>query len=434
MFNLMYQTLYFIIKFNKMKKTLTAIFLFVTCLITFISCNKTSEQSENTKPILTETPLLNLKINLSNQNFNLGKVSLSNNLKTQDFKVVDSRMTIIDYESFENSLNSMLGEETSSIYTVFYFDSNSPINNTLEEKSIIAVSKYYQDGNMIQHDFFNKINGNFIKDKYLSAHVSTITNNGIFRVNEKVLKINNNTILTITSDKDAILKTKLDNTTDILRILANAYYDLKNGINEQNVTEEKLYLFINMRPAPDDGNGCKGAPCYEDGKFCYRQTQGSKCEPNSGGGGGGGCFRNNNNNILLASENSIPTDSLNIINNDNLHYSLRDFLTNTEIGRKYIHYYYFFGEQYLGKVNFPLAIKTARFLYEFNTQINKLLNPSTYGQNIFLDSNLKNKIIEIMNDYKNVYNDVYNNALLNDMLNDLNFYENKTVDQVRATF
>ncbi len=423
-------------KIKNMKKTLATIFLFVICSFTIISCNKTNENNENNNSLLPDESQIDYKIKLANQEFELKKVNLTNNLEGRNFRLADSRISINEYNNFESNINLLLNENTKSILTVIYLNPNSAELNLISPESIIAISKYYEDGtNMLQHDFFYNIEGQFIKDKYLSVHVSTITNNGIFRVNEKVLKVSNNTILTITSDRDFKLKSRLDNSTDILRIFANSYDDLKREIPEENATEENLYLLVNKVAPSDGGNGCKGAPCYETGKLCYRSSGGiSTCEPygpGEGGGGGGGCLRNNNNSILL-SNNSIPSDSLSTINNDSLHYNLRDFSANSAIGRKYINYYYHFGVVYQNKVTLPTAIETARFLYRFNAQINKLLNPTVYGQDIFFDSAMKNEIIDIINDYKNLYNDTYNNTLLNDILNDLNFYENKTVSQVLA--
>jgi hypothetical protein len=425
-------------KLNKMKKTLTVIFLFVMYSFTIISCNKTNDDSKNSNSLLPDVTLMDYKIKLASQELELQKVSLTTNIEDKDSKLAESRLSIKEYENFESNFNLLLDEKTTSILTVLYLNPNTPSGNVIDAESIIAISKYYQDGNMLQHDFFNNIEGKFFKDKYLTAHVSTVTNNAIFRINEKVLKVNNNTILTITSDRDFKLKSKLDNRTDILRILANSYYNLKKEISEEVVTEEKLYLFVNKTAPDEGGNGCKGKPCYETGKFCYKSSGGiSTCEPygpGEGGGGGGSCLRNNNNNIIQESQNPISQDSLNSINNDILHYGFRDLLTNSILGSKYINYYYSFSDAYLGKVTLPVALKTARFLYKFNNQVNKLSNPSTYGQDIFLDSAMKNEIVGIINDYKNLYNDVYYTTLFNDILNDMNIYENKTVNEVLANF
>jgi hypothetical protein len=415
--------------------------MFISFLIILFlgSCNKNEEECKTCKTPPPDT-IETLSINVENKKEEIKDVSIWKNNSTYSFDMADTRVSDEIYDNIDNITNDVINETQKSILTVFYLDQAVSKNKNIDFVNIKGISKFYLDGNMLLHNFYLKTKDKFIKDKYLSVHVNSVSMNGIYGINSNVVKTNTGSILMI--DKKKGVDFEIKNKVDVLRKIAVGYYEIKNQINDENPSEENI--FITASREVDVAGNCGTRDCStQANSFCARDLSNmypvsyicqSENPPPKGGGSGGGLCRTQQNRAQLLQGNSMTLDSINGAHDDTLHYNIRSLINNSTFGQKYNDYYYYFSNVYATNVTIPIAIKTARVLYKFNTQLDKLLNPNLYGSQIFLTTAMKNEIVGLINDYKLIYNDAYNNAFLNDMLNDMNTYQNQTVSQIRALF
>lgn len=144
-----------------------------------------------------------------------------------------------------------------------------------------------------------------------------------------------------------------------------------------------------------------------------------------------GCAADNQVFTLIDKE-AMSSDSVYMAYDTTLQYDLRDeFFVNSEIGVKYTNYYYGISE-FLGKESVPvsLMIETAEFLIDFNPKLEMLLDTTGNSNTIFLNSSMKTRLIDIIDDYKALSsNQDYINAL-NDIKPDINTYSNKSLSYI----
>jgi len=118
---------------------------------------------------------------------------------------------------------------------------------------------------------------------------------------------------------------------------------------------------------------------------------------------------------------------LTLPDNSGLQYDFRDdFMVNSEIGQMYINYYYTLSSYIDGNLSVSLALTTARRLAEFNNVMLVLLDENAFSNTIVIDTTLKNKLIALIEDYRELSTDQEFNDILDVILSDLNNFSGKT--------
>lgn len=110
-----------------------------------------------------------------------------------------------------------------------------------------------------------------------------------------------------------------------------------------------------------------------------------------------------------------------------------DFLYTHQSTVKYVNLYYQFSAFLVDKIDLQISLKTINILSDFNYSMEKLLNANAYSNHIVVDNNLKTKLIDLVNDYRNLSNDIDYNTALNGIEQDIINYSNKTVSQVLSS-
>jgi hypothetical protein len=101
-------------------------------------------------------------------------------------------------------------------------------------------------------------------------------------------------------------------------------------------------------------------------------------------------------------------------------------MVNSEIGQMYINYYYTLSSYIDGNLSVSLALTTARRLAEFNNVMLVLLDENAFSNTIVIDTTLKNKLIALIEDYRELSTDQEFNDILDVILSDLNNFSGKT--------
>jgi hypothetical protein len=117
--------------------------------------------------------------------------------------------------------------------------------------------------------------------------------------------------------------------------------------------------------------------------------------------------------------------------NFNLSYQFRDnFLKNHNVGQEYIQMYYELSDFLVDKYTLSIMLKTALTLGDCNIIMTKLLNPTTYGNDIAITESQKNMLLDLINDYKALSNNQIYTTKLTRVETDLNNYAGLTVSNL----
>lgn len=425
-----------------MRNTKLLAFLLVIAVgILSVSCKKNAEckTCKGTPPDYTKP----VTFKIGGYAEQLRDVQIWNKDLGTPFEFADYRAEDAVYDKIETGLNGLSGINKNSVLTVLYLNSKVSQSGDIDEASVKGISMFYPDGNMLQHELYLRIGNTFVRDNYLSVHSNCISMGAIYEINGKIANTQNSTVFII--DRKKGFDFKVTGKVDVLRKIALNYTAIKNHFEPltreqtQTSTEAQIFQYV-TKIAPEPRN-CGGDCPVQSNSFCSRDLANMYpvsyiCykESTGPGTGGGGVCRSQANREQLLSSNAMSSDSVYTAHNDPLHYSFRDLLNRSEFGQKYIAYYYYFSGVYQSNVNLIVALKTASVLFSFNSQLAKLLNPAEYGNQVFLTGETKNRIISLINDYKQIYTDAYNNVFLNDIINDLNTYEGKTVNYIHTLF
>lgn len=426
----------------KIKQLFTATLLLIICSGSFlISCRKSDEckSCKVSPPDFTKS----LTVTIGNHTQPLSNVQVWRKSYNTPFEFADERLTDEAYNGIDGGIKLLTGSTQDAVLTVLYLNRELSQISDITPALIKGISRFCPDANMLQHEFYSQAGNQFIKDRYLSVHSNAISMGAIYEINNSIAKSDKSSIIII--DRRKGVDYKIKNNVDILRKIAVKYSAIKDYFEsnvrnqEQPANEAEIFLYAS-KIMPDAGR-CGGDCTIQNNSFCARElgtmypaTYRCYKESNSPSGGGGGACRTQNNRTQILEANAMRPDSVYAAHNDSLHYSIRDLFNRSEFGKKYISYYYYFSEVYQNNVTLIIALKTAGVLFSFNDQLQKLLRPSEYANEVFLSSEMKGLIIALINDYKRIYNDSYNNVFLNDIINDLNANEGKPVSQIAVLF
>ncbi len=231
-----------------------------------------------------------------------------------------------------------------TLYISKTIDGTSSIN----EHDVVGFSLYTFKKNNFKHQLFQKSNNKFLEVKSKQFYVDDIYHNDLAEIlNELVIKgKQEKSYLIISGDsRDKIA-------------------------NERNTKVSNLEA-INKSGREGGGMGCL-SPCPYRSGIC---GDGGVCRT----AGEILCPSLSFSNTLLSENYLVESSKIDI----DLLYRFRDeFLSNHTVGIEYIEMYDDLGYFLSGKVSLQLMIKTANVLGNSNIIMEKLLNPSLYGNNI----------------------------------------------------
>ncbi|OBX21432.1 hypothetical protein BAA08_12835 [Bizionia sp. APA-3] len=182
-------------------------------------------------------------------------------------------------------------------------------------------------------------------------------------------------------------------------------YNLDNELN--NVNQVRI---------PDAGSGCK-SPCSKTSKGQCSYVNDSP--------------RPSYYKCVRTTVDDCPWSRMsNNENETNIIYELRDqyLAQNSNLGQKYVDYYYFLGS------NQNLFTNE---IWDELSQIKPLIlekaNLFIFGENnkILFDNKDKNEFISVINKLKTINSDIEFQNMLNDVNLDLNFYANKKISEIK---
>ncbi|MDB5252460.1 MAG: hypothetical protein JWP27_1629 [Flaviaesturariibacter sp.] len=304
------------------------------------------------------------------------------------------------------------------------------------DADITAVSTLRVQGNLVQHTFYQKEAGRFVRNKDLSIRISILSDNAIEYIRNNIAFANsaNTSVLYLTLGSPISFSSP--NHTDFLMKAAQKYVDRK-----LNRTTGYAADMSDWYKLPDGGN-CQDRfcstsspnstctrslePAYPASFYCLKNPGGGS---GGGGGGGGACSRNEHRDAITAAE-AMEADSLSYTYNDPLHYGTEEYLTKKRLGEKYVQFYYFLSEIYKEKTDLSQMLKTARVLYAFNDRLDALLHPEGHEEEIFLTADMHERILDLFQDYKKIYSDEYVLGVFSNMEADMEWADGKTVREV----
>lgn len=390
------------------RKIFSILGIFGLILVVFLltECSKETKQATCSPNLKRDFPI---KLVVSNQSIDT-KIALfnENNVKKVNYQIGDA---VLDNESFHllsSEISSIMDLKLSPFTIVIYCDKYLD-DSRIEYESIGGLSIYsYQDG-VIRHNLFKKDDsGLMIEDKAYDMQVRGIITNMLKEILDREIYPDkkDNKSYVIISLKD-IPDIKLRNTRDDYLIKRKLSTIFQSMLKEAPPTPENCGGFCEIVQdeicekkfaLPEPTYECEEAPCGTNGTF-----------------------------NILDDEESMSTDSLNICLNYGLQYDFRDdFMVNSEIGQMYINYYYTLSSYIDGNLSVSLALTTARRLAEFNNVMLVLLDENAFSNTIVIDTTLKNKLIALIEDYRELSTDQEFNDILDVILSDLNNFSGKT--------
>jgi hypothetical protein len=317
--------------------------------------------------------------------------------------------------------------------TILYIGKQISKDPAFTDSDISAVSTLRVEGNLIQHNFYQKEGGSFVRNKELSIRISILSDNAIEYIRNNIAFANsaNTSVLYLTLGNPISFSSP--NHTDFLMRAARKHVNRKLNRGTANAPDMSDWYKV-----PDGGN------CLD--RYCSTSSPNSTCTRNlepaypatfyclknpggGSGGGGGACSRNEHRDAITAAE-AMEADSLSDTYNDPIHYGTEEYLTKKPLGQKYVQFYYFLSDIYKEKADLGQMLKTARVLYAFNDRLDALIHPEGHEGEIFLTPDMREKIQDLFQDYKKIYSDEYVLGVFSNMEADLEWAVGKTVKEV----
>lgn len=370
-------------------KKLTKVYLLsfyccLLCLFTVISCiKKTDNINKNSSSILSRY-LFNKKYQLKNQ-FNFSEKTKQNTIGYRAESNVNSTyhellMTSSSFESFIesihadiNGLNNFSSENVFRINLFFNEESNLEdlvINNIIG----ISIFTLNTDSSLTHHLFkiYNNVASQGSEELkaggiFHECSMSDLRGLGYYFNNEAVspviLSIFNDINIEFSSPSHLIslshLLYKTDNIAQLL-FIDDGSDDYSPNCSACNVSNRKTNCKWNGRS-----------------KYCPDCVSSSLAKMNT--------------------QNALNFDEL---SQEDAHNFRKDFMKNTEIGRRYIEYYYMLSDFVLNEI--PLSINSFEYYYDFATKCYSIKNRILYGESnaIIIDSDFKNDVLYKINFFK----------------------------------
>lgn len=384
----------------------TKLFLLVTFLTTFLSCNTGSDG----KIVDDLTPTQAFYRASVNTYYNpKNKIRYNSDLLT------DGEMNYV----IRHYLTGMIGQMEGDIQSVsiYYKNADPSMERTISPADVLGLSVYIVNSKKeMQHHFYLKEGDRF---EHKVSYFEDMP--GIINMNFMVYRFLPDYYNISTVGINMITRQSLDSRTLSDR---NEMYLIRASykhILHMSATSRRPYGFTEG----EDCSNCEGGNgvCSSDGLYCNVGGEEPPCEDEE-------------DHDLSIEKRELTEEAAHNIFNLELHTSFRDnFLSTRGRGKKIIEYYY-------GISNFvqpsDISINTLRkmitTLPAVNTAIKKLLTPELYNDDIIIDEDLKNSCLSILKDYRAISDDKDYQLVLADLEKEFTSMCNKTKAQINSEF
>lgn len=360
------------------------------------------------------------------------------NQKTGRSEMGETGLDVTAYETFNSAISRQVGDAGTSFITVLYINKKISSDPAISDKGIQAISRFSVQGKMLRHDFYQKQDNKFVKVEKLSILITLISSNAISYISNNIVFPGSEANTYLLIEKKENLNFSSRNRLDILLEAAKKYVQFgEQGILGTFDQYEFYSSLLKTTPASEDdrcGDKCfitrPRSVCVRNLQEMYPASWYCLDEPKPSGGF---CRSLENREAIQASQSMAP-DSISIAYNDSLHYALRAMMAASNFGSKYIGYYSLLSNVYSGQLDMSLILRTTRTLSAFNSSIDKLVNGQVNSNEVFLTSEMKNRVLGLFTEYRTIYSDTYVEMIYNDIAYDMNRVENKTLGEVLSLF
>ncbi len=364
-------------------------------------CSSCEEKSEGQK--LVVLPLSNEGISV-NCTYYFGQSE-----NNSSFEFGHSNLNNAEFGEIINSIVRLVNEELNPYVVVFYFNDFLSQDNDSSAGCIVGFSTYTYVDNKVTHRLYIKDNSNYKESVKDFAEVDAIY------TNQLLYFLENSFSIPTFSKKSFISVKNVDIMKDVPTTKRNLLF-LKQQYNYY-----KSFMKTTKAPEPC-GPGCSGMR-----GICVATPTGYICKfpfeeicPTEG-------------EITRLKNDTTVLDTLYKAYDTTLLHNFRDnFLSNYSVGQKYINYYYSLAEFLVDNIPLSLSIETAEATFKVNNCIEKLMNPTTYGNSIVIDETFANELITLFNKYKSMDSDLDYKMALDDLIYDVTRFKGLSVNEIRS--
>lgn len=359
------------------------------------------------------------------------EIGLVNSVKKETFTVLSSAI------SQSLAITSAPGE-TNIAFTI-YRSGGLHQDSAVFVKDIYGISRYFLKNEKLYHQLFMKNTDNsFSELTALYAEVDGVIFNYMHSIGKQVLKMPEiSTALFLKAEEAAGVYSQLHKPHDDLK------WKLKVFVQKGKLAALKIKSSPAIYQKEESLEGNCGAPCTKnDGSICRngdRMIEGgtANCGPNQPAQ----CrmtqtydFIKDNkevdpNNIALSNGRSSTLDQC--INLDNFRSFRDNILYNSEIGIRFIEYYYELSNHLNETIDLSIALKTAMVSFDLTSSIKKLTDTEADPNEVFLTRELKSEIFDLLSLYKTQTTDETGLQTISSIIEELNALEGKSIADLR---
>ncbi len=383
------------------------------------SCTNNSPISQEKSNIIQSEKIIKLKFIDNN---------LVKKILTKSYKNLEFSSLILNNEEFSKLKilnNSYINKKCAYVYI---FDNLVSKSTELNLNNVKGICVYSYDKS-ISFEFYKFVNNNFELVPELSSEVSGIVAPDLSLITNRILNLRNvsKTIMVVGNENIDYKSSKpIKYNYDLLSIkvgLLSKKMNIGRSISKSN----------SISNIPGGGGSNLPNTC---GGPCDYFISNAHCSLNPVGPYE--CYSNVDAPCLIAPMNSnvlglsmIGSDTVNTAFSSGLLYNLRDSIFNyTFWGLKMTKYYYTLQNYFsVSSLSTNIKINTTYTLFDFRNSIYKLNNFESYPNDTVISFSMRNRILNLINDYKNVNNDSTYLAMLNDLQSDVIHMNTKTISE-----
>jgi hypothetical protein len=316
---------------------------------------------------------------------------------------------------------------------VFYINKLVSNISDIYSGDIKGISTYLIDQN---NDMFHRLYtttlgpANLIENTDLCCQVNSIISDHLRLTSRMLIDDLRNSV------SSYIVVKNIDNPLDTANVVDNHFYT--NAF--RYLYNNEISLFIDNGRGGSDGTLDCEKPCEDGAKeptdWCdTRLYVPPKCVPMWNGGRDDvpicGLVTQK---VDLEDDGTLSQAEIDAGHDFILQYAFRDsLLDHCDWGHKIIEYYYHLSKYFKNQVQVPITLKieSCLVLIDCNDAIEKLMDPDQYGNDIFIDNDLKSDITNLLADYKLLSQDAVYNDMIDDINSDVLYFTGKTVNEVR---
>lgn len=409
-----------------MKRSNLLLYLLTFCL--FFNCEQNEENQLTSNQLLSKE----LVFEVTNDYLGLGNETIKHHLynveNTREEAYFDEYSTFFVNSKLIHELQKKLSiESKKNIHSLVLFTHGKKAKDEkIYFSEIRGLLLYEFVENQIVSSFYLNVKGNLKKNEKLSElKTYGVTARDILFVFDKFLKGSEQKSRCLTLKNLDVLDFKFNRKNDDFLIKEALYYGEK--VNNQ-------LLYKSNVSDPYLANAWCGPGCSNGGGPCEGGNNPEFPSGDCGGNDDGICEKQETNSVLLL--NIENPNELSSIFNSAPYYEFRDnLLTNNLFGSKITHYYNALSNFSENPIDLSFALKVYHLLPEINHTLQKINNLESLSNNeIILDTELKNKLLDLLDEYKSLSSNTDYRLLVEEISDDLESFENQSVDNVRNRF